>query len=221
MRKSLALAALPAALLLPATAGLAHAAPDPSAPSGVYSVDLAPVPDNPAAVGGSHVHGHATIWVHGRNLTVRLRVRGVTPGEPHAMHIHGMLGMNNTCPTLKDDVNTGDPLDPASFVPGVPDGIISLSEGHTAYGPVQVSLTKTGSTGPGAALNVPQFTSANDRGVLTYRRSFKVPITVAKDLTQLHVVVHGLHLPQYPGSSSLGNLFEATTPVACGRIVRR
>lgn len=223
MRKSLALAALPAALLLPATAGLAHACPQHhhQGPHGVYTVDLDPLPDKPAAVGGSHAHGHATIRLHGRHVTVKLRVRGVTPNEPHAMHIHGMLGMHNTCPKRNLDTYTGDPVDPASFVPGVPDGIISLNEGHAAYGPVQVSLTKKGSTGADAALNVAQFKTANDHGVLRYRRSFTVPIAVAKDLRQLHVVVHGLDLPGDADHSSLSSLFEATTPVACGEIVRR
>ncbi|HET8599948.1 MAG TPA: hypothetical protein VFL99_06450 [Segeticoccus sp.] len=221
MRKSLVLAALPAAVLLSATAGLAHAAPEHTTTNGVYTANLDPLPDRPAAVGGSHANGHATLWLDGRHLTVRLRVSGVTPSERHLMHLHGMLGMNATCPTRAQDLNTGDPVDPASYVPGVPDGIISLTEGHATYGPVAVSLTRTGSTGPGSALNVNQYTKANDRGVINYERSFTVPTSVARHLTQLIVAVHGLDLPSDANHSSLSNLFETTTPVACGAVVRR
>ena len=38
------------------------------------------------------------------------------------MHIHGLLDHVNECPTASADVNTGDPIDPAtSQIAGTPD----------------------------------------------------------------------------------------------------
>ena len=41
---------------------------------------------------------------------------------------------------------------------------------------------------------------------------------MARDLSDLHVVVHGTDLPGDADHSSLSSLFEATLPVACGEI---
>ena len=44
-----------------------------------------------------------------------------------------------------------------------------------------------------------------------------VPKDVAKNLGNLHIVIHGADLPD-DNASSLSSLFEATLPVACGEI---
>lgn len=203
MRKSLALAALPAALVLPLTAGLAQASPS-GVPAGTFHSRLAPVPHDPTADGGSQVDGAATITLHGRRITVDLHARGLTPGEPHLMHLHGTLGTNSTCPTLAMDTDG--------------DGIISIAEGAPAYGTVQVSLTASGDTGPASGTDLVRFMTSNEDGVVDYHRTFKVPIDVAKQLTTLQVVVHGLDLPADADTSSTSSTFEVTTPVACGDI---
>ena len=51
-----------------------------------------------------------------------------------------------------------------------------------------------------------------------YHRSVIVPKDVAKNLGNLHIVIHGADLPGDPDASSLSSLFEATLPVACGEI---
>ena len=73
--------ALPAALLVPAGAAFAVSA-------GNFSANLEPVPHDKVADGGSDVHGTASLRLTGRTLTVDLSATGLTPNEPHAMHIH-------------------------------------------------------------------------------------------------------------------------------------
>jgi hypothetical protein len=134
------------------------------------------------------------------------------------MHIHGLTQSRNECPTLAADTNMGDQIDPGSFVPGQPDGLISLNEGLPDYGPIDVSFTITGDTSPASGLSLERFVSADADGNLSYHRSVVVPKEVAKNLTNLHIVIHGADLPGDPDHSSLSSLFEATLPVACGEI---
>lgn len=203
--------AAPVAVLLSAGAAVAVSA-------GTFTADLAPVPHDPVADGGSNVTGHAMLRLTGRTLDINLTASGLTPNEPHAMHIHGLTQANNECPTLAADTNTGDPIDPGSFVQGKPDGLISLAEGAPAYGPIDVSLTVTGDTSPSSGLSLERFVKADANGNLAYHRSVVVPKEVAKNLTNLHIVLHGADLPADADHSSLSNLFEATLPVACGQI---
>jgi hypothetical protein len=212
--KTLALAAVAAAaLLVPAGAS--------GASGGNFSANLKPIPHNHIADGGSDVHGHASLKLTGRILHVDLTASGLTPNEPHAMHIHGLLDHVNECPTASADVNTGDPIDSkTSQIAGTPDGLISLNEGAPFYGPIDVSFTQTGDTSAASGLALERFVSADSAGNLSYHRSIVVPKDVAKNLTKLHIVLHGADLPGDADESSLSSLFEATLPVACGNIVR-
>ncbi|MCZ3388310.1 MAG: CHRD domain-containing protein [Actinomycetia bacterium] len=213
-RKLILLLAAPAALLMSATAAAA-----PAPPVGTFSADLTPIPHDSTADGGSNVTGHAALSLAGRNLTVDLTATGLTPNEPHAMHIHGVLAGANECPPASADVNTGDPIDPVTpQIAGTPDGLISLAEGLPSYGPIDVSFTQTGDTSAASGLVVERFPVANAAGTLSYHRSIKIPIGVAKNLSDLHIVVHGTDLPSDADHSSLSSLFEATLPVACGTI---
>jgi hypothetical protein len=205
------LLAAPIALLVPAGAAFAVS-------TGNFDATLRPVPHRHSADGGSQVHGSATLRLSGRTLDINLKASGLTPSEPHAMHIHGVVESKNECPDISADVNTGDPIDPSTFVAGRPDGLISLGEGAASYGPIDVSLTKTGDTSPSSGLTLERFVKADSRGNLKYHRSVVVPKDIAKNLSDLHIVIHGADLPSDKDHSSLSNLFEATLPVACGAI---
>ena len=206
--------AVPAAVLLSAGAAAAVSA-------GTFGATLAPVPHDHAADGGSNVTGHAVLRLTGRTLDINLTASGLTPDEPHAMHIHGLTQSRNECPGIEADSSTGDPIDPSTFVAGQPDGLISLGEGAGDYGPIDVSMTATGDTSPASGLSLERFVSADSNGNLTYHRSVVVPKDVAKNLANLHIVIHGADLPTDPDHSSLSSLFEATLPVACGGIAQQ
>jgi hypothetical protein len=212
MHKRLKVAlALPAAVLLSGGTAFAVSA-------GNFAADLKPVPHDHVADGGSNVTGHAALRLTGRTLDITLSAAGLTPNEPHAMHIHGLTQSKNECPGLDADANTGDPIDPGTFTAGRPDGLISLAEGLPDYGPIDVSMTVTGDTSPASGLSLERFVSADANGNLAYHRSVVVPKEVAKNLTNLHIVLHGADLPGDADHSSLSSLFEATLPVACGEI---
>jgi hypothetical protein len=202
-----------AAVLVPASAYAAS--------GGHFAANLQPIPHNTTADGGSNVSGHASLTLTGRTLTVNLTASGLTPNEPHAMHIHGLLDRVNECPPSSADVNTGDPIDPSTpQITGTPDGLISLGEGAPFYGPIDVSFTTSGDTSAASGLALERFASADAAGNLSYHRSITVPKDIAKNLTKLHIVLHGTDLPTDADESSLSSLFEATLPVACGSITR-
>jgi hypothetical protein len=215
--KTLAVALVAAAAMLVPAAGASGAS------GGKFTANLQPIPHNHIADGGSDVHGHASLKLTGRTtLQVDLTASGLTPNEPHAMHIHGLLDHVNECPTASADVNTGDPVDSAtSQIAGTPDGLISLSEGGPFYGPIDVSFTQTGDTSENSGLALERFVSADSAGNLSYHRTFVIRQDVAKNLTKLHIVLHGADLPGDADESSTSSLFEATLPVACGNIVRK
>jgi len=213
--KKLTLALLAsAAISLPVTAYAAS--------GGSFTANLQPIPHSSSADGGSNVTGRASLTLTGRTLKVDLVASGLTPNEPHAMHIHGLLDRVNECPPASADVNTGDPIDGTTpQVTGTPDGLISLNEGDPFYGPIDVSFTTTGDTSAASGLALERFASADASGHLGYHRSITVPKDIAKNLTKLHIVLHGTDLPADADESSLSSLFEATLPVACGNITRR
>lgn len=214
MKKRLSvLIAVPAAVAMSAGAAYAVSA-------GSFAAALHAVPHDHVADGGSDVNGDATLRLAGRMLDIRLTATGLTPGEPHAMHIHGDVQAANECPGIEVDANTGDQIDPGGFVAGTPDGLISLGEGLPDYGPIDVSLTVTGDTSAASGLSLERFLTADANGRIDYHRSVEVPKDVAKNLGNLHIVVHGADLPGDSDSSSLSSLFEATLPVACGEIDR-
>ncbi len=194
MRKFLVSLTVVALFLVGATAAWATA-------GGFYTATLSPIPHNSTADGGSNVTGSAKLFVSGRNVTVSIHASGLTPLLPHAMHIHGVLGDPNVCPPASADTSG--------------DGLISLEEGAPFYGPIQVSFTTSGDTSPSSGLALERFPVADAQGNLDYQRTFTIPKSVAKDLTQLHIVLHGLDLNN---SGTYDTLFEAVLPVACGTI---
>lgn len=211
-RKTLLLIATPLALALPMTAALG------SPSGGDFAADLPAVPHDPAADAGSNVTGDASMRLNGRNLVINLDATGLTPEEPHAMHIHGVVDQPNECPGIDADKNTGDEMFPdEGYIEGVPDGLISLNEGAPDYGPILVSLTAEGKdTSASNGLAVGDFVAADEDGDLSYDREIRVSKGVAKNLSQLHIVIHGADVDG--SGSSVDSFFEATLPVSCGQI---
>ncbi|MBA3690262.1 MAG: hypothetical protein H0W82_02475 [Actinobacteria bacterium] len=207
VRAPIVAAALLAALALPSAVAVAGTGDTTSMN---YRANLRAVPLNPPA------SGTARIDRVGNVITVDVHVTGLTPLLKHAMHIHGDLRARNECPPASADVSTGDQLDPANFTAGVPDGLLSVSEGAPFYGPVQVSFTTDPNpTTSAVGFNVELFPAANNRGVLDYHRTFQIPGKIAAKLGQLHVVVHGEDLN---GDGAYSDFMEASLPVACGVI---
>ncbi|CAN7370500.1 hypothetical protein LJR027_002068 [Terrabacter sp. LjRoot27] len=62
-----------------------------------------------------------------------------------------------------------------------------------------------GDTGPSSGLTLERFVSADADGNLSYRRSVVVPKEVAKNLANLHIVLHGTDLPGDADHSSLSS----------------
>jgi hypothetical protein len=176
-----------------------------------FSAALQPVPHDTAVDNGSNVNGSASLDRTGRWVNVRLVATGLD-ALPHAMHIHGKdAGELAFCPGAdrRDDITD--------------DGLIETAEGLDDYGPVQVSLTTSGDTSADSILALPRFASGDAFGTLTYERRIKLPLAVARDLDEKHIVIHGEDLDNdgmYNGpNSALGVPLEAELPVACGEIV--
>ena len=182
------------------------------------SLDAAmnPVPHRRRADGGSQVRGHVDVFRRGRFVDVHVVAVGLSPKLVHAMHIHGVG--NSDCPGKGARNNRK------------ADGLIDTTEGAPAYGPITVSLTTRGGTGPGSGLAVDRFPVAGKKGRLHYDRSFRVgknfPRRVARNLARMQVVIHGIdtnHNHRYDFSKGKSDLDpslpqEANVPASCGKI---
>lgn len=203
-------------LALPALAG--HTGTGKPADGDNFRANLRAIPHHPQADGGSHVTGSAGVTRTEDTVRVYVEVDGVTPGVPHAQHIHG-VGLSR-CPAAdeRDD--------------RVADGLIDTVEGIEDYGKVQTALTTDGDASPASALAVDRFPVTDD-GSDVYDRTFQIgdeiSEDVADDLESHSIVVHGADLNGNGdldfenGASSLTDdlPLEATVPVACGEIQSR
>lgn len=216
MRKKALLLVPLAGLLVFGTVG-SGVAQSEGAGYGVYRADLAPVADNPSTADGGVASGFAYLVRVGDRLTGVIYATGLSPGLPHAMHIHGREAAAAECPGVDRDVNG--------------DGLVDTLEGLVDYGPIRVSFTTTGGTGGNLlpdGLDLSRYPIANQLGFLTYSRTFSIPMDVAERLGEFHIVIHGADLNGnhvYDGpSSSLSAVvgapvpLEAELPVACGPI---
>lgn len=166
----------------------------------------------PVALNGVPGSGSAWVSVHGTRIDVTVGADGLLADAPHAAHIHFGAEARNECPAASDDTDEG--------------GTLNTSEGAPAYGPVVVSLTKTGDTSPASTLAVDRFDTAPG-GNLSYQRGhIKVSQNVAKAITEglAVIVIHGVdHNGSYDGDTpseldpSLPT--EATDPALCGVLV--
>lgn len=200
-KKILAASTLAAAATLPFI-GMSTA----YAASGSTTANLKPVPLN--GVKGS---GTAMATVNGTTLTVTLAAMGLLANNPHAAHIHFGADARNECPTAADDAKG--------------DGRLNTTDGGPAYGPVAVSLTKSGDTSAKSTLAIDRFSTA-PAGKISYQRGgIKVSSSLATAIADGKgvVVVHGVDYNKngkYDGSTksdldpSLPT--EATDPALCG-----
>ncbi|MDQ6714673.1 MAG: CHRD domain-containing protein [Actinomycetota bacterium] len=199
--KKIAGAAFGAAAMLALAAGPAFA-------DGSVNANLKPV-------AGSQVNGSGTamVSVSGTTITVTMAAMGLLPDSPHAAHIHFGADARHECPVIGDDANK--------------DGFLNTTEGGPAYGPIVVSLTKTGDTSPASGLAVDRFDTAAGGKISYERGSIGVTPDIATAISkgQAVVVVHGVDHNgdgKYDGDTksdldpSLPT--EATDPALCGAL---
>lgn len=191
-----------------AAAAMALAVGPAFAAEGAVSANLKPVDGN--GVNGS---GTAMVRVSGTMITVTMAASGLLPDQPHAAHIHFGASARHECPTLAEDTNG--------------DGHLTTTEGVPAYGPVVVSLTKTGDTSAKSALAVDRFSTAPGGSISYERGSINVAPEVATAIAdgKAVIVVHGVDYNKdgkYSGTvkSDLNPALptEATDPALCGAL---
>jgi hypothetical protein len=167
----------------------------------------------PVALNGVDGGGSAWVSVRGTRVEVTMAASGLLADAPHAAHIHFGAAARHECPNAGDDTSG--------------DGTLTTSEGAPAYGPVVVSLTKTGDTSPASALAIDRFDTAPG-GTLSYQRGqIKVSQSVAKAITegQAVIVIHGVdhngdgvYDGTTPSDLDPSLPTEATDPALCGAI---
>jgi hypothetical protein len=168
---------------------------------------------NLESIEGSEVDGSGTamVQVDGRQITVTMAAMGLLPDNPHAAHIHFGADARHECPTLADDEDGN--------------GRLNTTDGAPAYGPVVVSLTKTGDTSPDSTLAIDRFDTAKGGEISYERGSIKVSNEVANAIAdgEAVVVIHGVDHNdngKYDGKekSDLDPSLpaEATDPALCG-----
>jgi hypothetical protein len=165
----------------------------------------------PVVLNGVKGSGTAMVTVNGNRIDVTMAANGLLPDAPHAAHIHFGADARNECPVAGDDAKA--------------DGTINTTDGGPAYGPIVVSLTKTGDTSPKSGLAVDRFDTAPGGKINYERGSINVSTDVAQAITEgkAVVVVHGVdhnNDGKYDGDTksdldpSLPT--EATDPAICG-----
>lgn len=172
-----------------------------AAPTPAYGSEL-------TALNDSGAEGTVTITRESDTaIAVSVEATGLSPGLPHAQHIHGELGAANSCPPASADSDG--------------DGFVSVAEGAPFYGGILLSLTTEGATDTPLALD--RFPVADEDGNLSYSRTIEVPAELADDIGDLHVVQHGIDLDDSgaydgdkPSTVDSSVPFEATVPANCG-----
>ena len=173
------------------------------------------------ALNNSGATGTATAIIRAERIKkIRVTADGLTPGAPHAQHIHFGEQAMKECPTMALDTNK--------------DGRLNTTEGAPAYGPVVVSLTTKGDTSPASLLAVSRY-PVSQGGSYEYSRNnirfsrvdgvgTAVEIAAAVRAGKGVVVIHGVDYNKdgkYDFSSGKSDLdpslpAEATDPAACG-----
>lgn len=211
MRKNTILSATAGGVMLLgafAYGGVGTAVADGSNDDGVVETEADLDPLN-----NSGARGEADVDVMNRRLDVDVQVKRVVADMPHAMHIHYGEAARNECPTAGQDDDNGDFR-------------VNTVEGLPAYGPVKVSFTTRGPTGPGSILAVDRFPTAPN-GTINYERQIKTTSNLAQAIRdgEAVVVVHGVDYNgngaydfDSAGESELDPSLpaEATDPAACG-----
>ncbi len=155
--------------------------------------------------------GNVEVSLEGNFLRVDLLADNLLPGAPHAQHIHFEPGTPASCPSSEHDADG--------------DGVLTTTEGKSAYGPIQVSLTTEGDFGAeSSALALDRFPVADDDGMVEYGRTFELSPDLASQLAGMTVAVvqHGVNLNdsgEYDGEQ-MSELdpslpLEGTVPADC------
>ena len=167
---------------------------------GTANANLDPIPLN-----GSGGSGTAMATVTDGTLEFTLAASGLAEG-PHAAHIHFGADARHECPTAGEDADG--------------DARLSTTEGGPAYGPIVVSLTKTGDTSPESGLAVDRFAAGASFQYMRGDVAVAPDIATAIESGQGVVVVHGV---AYEGAkaevkSDLDPALpaSATDPAICG-----
>jgi hypothetical protein len=168
----------------------------------------------PVALNGVNGSGTAMVQVSGTTLTVTMAASGLLADNPHAAHIHFGAEARHECPTAADDADSN--------------GKLNTTEGGPAYGPVVVSLTKTGDTSAESVLAVDRFDTAPGGEISYERGSITTSPEVASAVVngEAVVVIHGVDYNEsgkYDGAakSDLDPKLptEATDPALCGALI--
>ncbi len=185
---------------------------------GTWTVDLNAL--NSSGVSGSAVIGMSTEGDGSPVLNVSVAAEGLTPGQGHAQHIHGLLDdagnpIDSTAPTIADDADR--------------DGIVEVLEGVGSYGDILLSLVNGRGNFPFADQNGQVAFIANYD--LTEASNFVSPVTGNQydmdDLMPLflrEVVLHGIDVPDRIGDGTDGevdggeNGYIGLVPAAAGEI---
>lgn len=160
----------------------------------------------------SGVFGQSTVIVDHRRLDISVDARRLAKDLPHAQHVHFGAKARNECPSVRDDDNG--------------DFRLTTAEGLPAYGPVKVSLTTRGKTGPRSVLAVDRYPTAPNSQI-HYDRETTTTERVARGIAKgdAVVVIHGVDYNNNgkydfnsAGKSELDPSLpaEATDPAACG-----
>jgi len=167
---------------------------------GTANANLAPIPLN-----GSGGSGTAMATVTDGTLEFTLAASGLAEG-PHAAHIHFGADARHECPSADEDADG--------------DTRLSTTEGGPAYGPIVVSLTKTGDTSPESGLAVDRFASGASFQYMRGDVAVAPEIATAIESGQGVVVVHGV---TYEGAKAQAKSdldpalpASATDPAICG-----
>ena len=189
----------PVLLALP-IAALPFVAAGPAVADGAANANLSPVEPN-----GSSGSGTAMVKVSGNTIDFTLAASELADG-PHAAHIHFGADARHECPTAADEADG--------------DGRLSTTEGGPAYGPIVVSLTRSGDTSPESGLAVDRFAAGTSIQYMRGGVTVEPGIATAIESGQAAVVVHGV---AYEGERAAAKSdldpalpASATDPAICG-----
>ncbi len=172
----------------------------------------------PVVVNGSGGSGKAMVQISGTNLSFTLSAQGLLDA-PHAAHIHFGPDARHECPTEAEN-NA-----PALSGEMNPEEHLTTTEGAPAYGPVMVSLTKTGDTSPDSGLAIDRFATGSSfeysRGDVQVTEDLAKAIVAGQGVVVVHGVDHdgnGTYNMEGRGVSDLKEDVpgEATDPALCG-----